>query len=350
MLRARAAVNRLPVSLALPECPALRQAAGGDVGVSAGTAAVLGLRQLKQQELPTTAYLMVGERCRHDCTFCAQGRSSNAQSGFLSRVAWPSFHWVDTLQALSAGYERGLVKRCCLQVTVSRGYLERARELTCDLATVQRLPVCVSIVAPSLGAIRGLLDSGAERVTLALDAASRAVFAVAKAQDWDKRLGLLRQAAAGFPGRIGTHLIVGMGETEREMLERLQEMADLRVTVGLFAFTPVAGTAWAARPPPELQAYRRIQAAWYLMRTHRIRVDDLAFDTEQRICSFGLSDAELAALLAGGEAFQTGGCPDCNRPYYNERPGKVMYNYPRPLSAGEIRQALDEVLAVPQVR
>jgi len=44
-----------------------------------------------------------------------------------------------------------------------------------------------------------------------------------------------------------------------------------------------------------------------------------------------------------GEPFQTCGCPDCNRPFYNERPGGVMYNYPRPLTPVEARRAMAEM-------
>ena len=88
--------------------------------------------------------------------------------------------------------------------------------------------------------------------------------------------------------------------------------------------------------------YRRMQTAWYLMRTHRIRLDNIAFGPDEAIQSFGLSRSEISALLADGVAFRTAGCPDCNRPYYNERPGRVTYNYPRQLIAAEIRQALDE--------
>ena len=44
------------------------------VGVSAGTAAVLGLHRLRQADAPTTAYLMVGGRCMYNCLFCAQAR------------------------------------------------------------------------------------------------------------------------------------------------------------------------------------------------------------------------------------------------------------------------------------
>ncbi|HOU23026.1 MAG TPA: radical SAM protein [Anaerolineae bacterium] len=346
MLRDPAPVTDVLVSLARRDDQGSSSAVSGEVRVSAGTAAVLGLQPLKQEYLPTTAYLMVGERCRCNCSFCAQARSSSAQSGFLSRVVWPSFAWADTLKAISTGYGQGLVKRCCLQVTVSDGYLQRAEELVRDLASIEGLPICTSIAAPSLDAIERLLNSGAERVTLALDAAGERVFHAVKGQGWARRLELLRQAAQEFRGRIGTHLIVGLGETEREMLERLQEMVERKVTVGLFAFTPVAGTAWAAHAPPPITVYRRIQAAWYLLRTQRIRLEDMVFGADQTVTSFGLGRAEIAPLLADGVAFQTAGCTDCNRPYYNERPGKAMYNYPRPLRAEEIRQALDEALAV----
>jgi len=46
--------------------------------VSSGSAAVLGLRPLIMDAAPTTAYLMVGERCRRNCAFCAQARESRA--------------------------------------------------------------------------------------------------------------------------------------------------------------------------------------------------------------------------------------------------------------------------------
>jgi biotin synthase len=47
-----------------------------------------------------------------------------------------------------------------------------------------------------------------------------------------------------------------LGETERELIERMQWAHDLGVTIGLFAFTPVAGAAWAERQPPPLDSYR----------------------------------------------------------------------------------------------
>jgi len=50
----------------------------------------------------------------------------------------------------------------------------------------------------------------------------------------------------------------------------------------------------------------------------------------------------LREVLADGHAFRTTGCEDCNRPYYNEKPRDVLYNYHRPLKAEELELAFTE--------
>jgi biotin synthase len=133
------------------------------------------------------------------------------------------------------------------------------------------------------------------------------------------------------------HLIVGLGETEREMVERVQWARDLGLEVGLFAFTPVRGTHLADRPPPSLATYRRMQAARWLIVHDRTRIEDIAFDSRERLVCLG------APLPGDGEAFRTSGCPHCNRPFYNEQPSGPLYNYPRPLTAGEAGRAIMEM-------
>jgi biotin synthase-related radical SAM superfamily protein len=315
------------------------------VGVSAGTAAVIGLQRIRQTDSPTTAYLMVGGRCENDCAFCAQARSSKARAHFLSRVVWPSYPAEQTIEAIAHSFVQGDIERCCLQVTRFPGHLRETLRLVQQLRSATCIPVCVSIALSSLEDIRSLLQHGVERVTLALDAACDRVYAETKGRDWQRRLDLLRCAAWLFPGRIGTHLIAGLGETEREMSAILQEMVDHQITVGLFSFTPVPGTAWGNRRPPGLSAYRRIQAARFLLTTEACRVVDFSFFGGGQIASYGMSPRRLHNLLSDGQAFQTAGCSGCNRPYYNERPGKVMYNYPRPLNAGEREAAISAVMA-----
>ena len=127
------------------------------------------------------------------------------------------------------------------------------------------------------------------------------------------------------------------------MIKLLALLVEEKIRVGLFAFTPLKGTRLAGNPPPLPQVYRRIQAAHYLLRLGVIAGRDLSF-REGNLLSLGLSKHELHGLLQDGTAFQTSGCPGCNRPYYNERPGGFIYNYPRPLSVAEVEQALALVL------
>jgi biotin synthase len=208
-------------------------------------------------------------------------------------------------------------------------------------------PMSASVWVTSPTEIGVLLEAGLERVGLSLDAASPAVYRAVKGDDLEEAWALLAEAARRCPGRIATHLIVGLGESEREMVTAIQRAHHLGVTVGLFAFTPVRGTALAHRPPPAIEHYRRMQVARHLI----VNGYDggFRFDDEGRVVGFGMTEEKLRDLLADGVAFQTSGCPDCNRPYYNERPGGVMYNHARPLSGKEIKHAITIIMQKPEV-
>lgn len=306
---------------------------------------MLGLRPMVLDAAPTTAYLMVGERCRRNCAFCAQARESRAPVEALSRVTWPAFDAQDVAPAVARAYEGGRVVRACFQVTAGDGALGVAAGAVEALAAEAAVPICVSAVPGDLDAVGGLLDRGAERVTMALDAVTPALYRRIKGGSWERAWGLLMAAAARFPGRSGTHLIAGLGETEAEMAAMMQQLADAGVTIGLFAFTPVPGTAMAGVAPPPLSGYRRVQAARWLIVRGLVRADRFAFDGGGRLTSYGLDEAEVRAALAGGDAFRTAGCPGCNRPYYNERPGGTMYNYPRPLTPDEAEREVAALVA-----
>lgn len=312
--------------------------------VSLGTAEVLGLRRIRQPHPPTTAYLMWGEKCRRNCAFCAQAREASSRADMLSRVTWPAFPVGEVLSRLP----RSGLRRVCVQVVEpgSPRELERGLvPLVAELASCG-LPVCVSCFLPSLDLAEVFLRAGADGVTLPLDAASRETYRRVKGGSLDAALRHLEKAARAFPGRVGTHLIVGLGESEQEMVGLIDRLVTAGVRIGLFAFTPVPGTPMAHNPPPPLESYRRVQAAHYLIRRGMARAADFSFD-QGRLVSFGASfpPSRLEAVLEEGEAFRTTGCPDCNRPYYNERPGQpVPYNYPHPLDAGQARREVECLL------
>jgi len=308
----------------------------GKVKVSIGTAAVLGLARVPMAVAPTTAYLMLGGRCLMNCAFCAQARDSRAAENSLSRVTWPEFELRGAiLPRLVEAAAAGAIRRACLQVTAAGGVFEQALDIVRAVREMAAVPLDVAILPHDVEQVRQLVAAGADHIGFGLDAACARVFRQVKGGSWARSLALIGDTVRAFPGQAAVHLIVGLGETEREMVQRIQWAHDLGVTVGLFAFTPLRGTHLAGRPPPPLDVYRRMQAARWLIVHDLARADGMAFDALDRVI-----ELPTASLPEAGTPFETSGCPDCNRPFYNEQPGGVMYNYPRPLTAEEALHAI----------
>lgn len=315
------------------------------IRISAGSAARMGLIRLKSDALPTTAYLLHGEGCRMSCSFCPQARGGAGMNERLGRAIWPSFSRAAMLEGLQYGKEAGL-KRVCLQAVREKGGLGDLPELIKQICAVG-LPVSLSALIESPEEAEALFRAGADKISIALDVVNPTLYARIKGGSFSKRLDLLLGCARRWPGRIATHIICGLGETEKELLSYAALLLQEQVTVALFAFTPLKGTPLADTPPPDPVVYRRMQAAFYLLKKGFTGFGDLEF-LEEKLVSFGLQRQQLQQYLQKGSAFQTGGCPGCNRPYYNERPGGIIYNYPRPLTGAEAEKALALIIPPPQ--
>jgi biotin synthase-related radical SAM superfamily protein len=318
------------------------QASGGigtidKISVSIGTAAVLGLAGIPMAVAPTTAYLMLGGRCLMNCAFCAQARDSRAGALSLSRVTWPEYELDMVVDRLADAAARGLVQRACLQVTVTADAFDGALQVLRAVKATCSLPFDIAILPNNLEQVSQLLAAGADHIGFGLDAACERVFRQVKGGLWVRSLRLIEETASAFPARIALHLIVGLGETEREMVERVQWAHDRGIAVGLFAFTPVRGTHLGDLPPPDMAVYRRMQAARWLIVHDAARAEEMAFSTAGQLVTLG------RRVPKDGRAFETSGCPDCNRPYYNEQPGGPLYNYPRPLTSEEAERAIEEM-------
>lgn len=317
----------------------------GTIRISVGTAALLGLHNSVPKVPPTTAYLMQGEHCSNSCSFCTQGQDSSSAVSLLSRVSWPEYPLSKAKEALSEAQRKGSLKRVCIQsVSCGDEIHTLVDTVTMIKAAVPDLPLSVSAALDSLKAVERLLHAGADRVNISVDGASREVFESCKKKSWEAAWQLLEKAGEEFPGRIHTHLIAGLGEQEKDITATVQKCIDLNIGVGLFAFTPVKGTPMEHLPQPPLASYRRLQAAVFLQTRKIAREKNFVYDSHGAIQNYGIDEDKLATLLVGGKAFETSGCPGCNRPYYNEGPGQVPYNFPKPLTPEETQQAVAAVL------
>ncbi|MEM1585938.1 MAG: radical SAM protein [Candidatus Bathyarchaeia archaeon] len=307
------------------------------VRVSLGTAIVLGLSEGVIDAEPTTAYLLTyfEGRCTANCAFCPQARGSSSRTDMLSRVIWPDFRVEDVVAGIKRAFKQGKIMRVCIQALnypdVHRDILLLVREIR-DKCNV---PISVSCQPLSSVEISALAEAGVERVSIALDAATEEIFSIVKGENvggpyrWNQHFDALRAALKIIGrGRVTTHLIVGLGESEEEFIHMLQRSHDMGIFPAVFAFTPIPGTRMSSHPRPPIDSYRRIQVAHYLITRGLGRYENMRFK-DGRLIDFGIPKNDIKRIILSGEPFLTSGCPGCNRPYYNEEPRGPLYNFPR---------------------
>ncbi|MHA1785859.1 MAG: radical SAM protein [Candidatus Helarchaeota archaeon] len=315
------------------------------IRISQGTAATLGLINMKVQVPPTNAYLMLwhSEKCISNCQFCPQARKSSSDSRLLSRVLWPRFDVQELFDKFENSNISESFQRVCIQTINYPKMFDDLKIIIERLVSITKIPLSISSHPLTLNQLKELNEIGLERIGIPVDAATEELFDKIKGKsakcpyEWNKHWNALRSAVKIFGEfRVSTHLIIGLGETEKEAVTFIQQAFDNKILTGLFTFTPIKGTGLANRKQPHYKQYRSVQLARYLIITQKSKLSSMQFDKSGSITNFGISDKELLATIKLGVPFQTSGCPGCNRPFYNERPGRELYNYPRKLSEDEI--------------
>lgn len=318
------------------------------IRVSLGSAVVLGLADAKLDAAPTTVYLMTyrQEKCTANCGFCPQARGSTTRADMLSRVSWPAYRTKEVLKRIIDAARDDKIKRVCIQAL---NYPQVFIDLHATVRTLSHsaeVPISVSCQPLNIENMRQLANAGIERIGIPLDAATKEVFDRTKGVDaagpynWKKQWDLLKQAKKVFgESKVSTHLIAGLGETDEEMVRTIQKCVDMAILPALFAFTPIPGTPLGNEKQPQITKYRRIQTARHLILQRIARYEDMNFDNNGFITDFGVSEETLTEISRAGEPFLTSGCPDCNRPFYNEKPSGPIYNFPRMLTPEELSTA-----------
>ncbi|GAB4275622.1 MAG: radical SAM protein [Candidatus Rifleibacteriota bacterium] len=308
----------------------MKKACPDTIRISYGTAIVLGLIKARQEVAPTTAYLLFDDGCQGSCSFCPRA-NGNSNEKKLSRIIWPEFKFDDVLTLLSATPKP--FKRVCLQTGYNPANEELIKNISkalidnCILTSVTLSPGQTDLALE-------LLDSGIDHIGIGLDCVTPKTYSIHKKRnwdtDWEKLLNLMHRAK----GKIEVHLIYGFENTEEDFCRIINQIADAGGKISLFALTPVNGGI-----SPEISEYRRVQIFRYLCENGNITIDDCIFE-KGKLKKIKAANDLLIKLLDGGDCFRTSGCGDCNRPFYNEKPGQTFFNYPRPLTEEEFQSAL----------
>lgn len=313
------------------------------VRASLGTLAVLGMELMLMDAPPTTAYLQIytDERCRANCLFCSQAKDSKGELKQIARGQYMPADLDEVVRRLGIAFEKGYLYRACIQTAIYPGMWEDTVYLIGRIRDTCSIPVSLSVFPLDDSKYRTLAGMGVDQLVIPLDAATPEMFHSIKGGGaggpftWGAHLDGLERAAAVFP-HVGTHIIVGMGETDKEVVELVGRLHGLGINAALFAYTRLPGTREldVVDAKPDIGHYRRVQMASYLIRNDMVRLDDLEFE-DGNITYFGLDGHDLESVIEKGDAFMTTGCANCNRPYATETHDQV-YNYPASPDSDEV--------------
>jgi biotin synthase len=281
--------------------------------------------------------------CYANCTYCglARERPGPARDNTFIRVGWPLFATDLVAEAVADNLAR--VGRVCVAMVQDRRAAADLVEITRRIRRRSDVPISALVTATLLDESRlcAIRDAGADIVGIGLDAASEAVFFRTRGRgargphDWAQHWAIARTARRIFgPMKVNCHVVVGLGETDRDLVDLFHVLRAEEIAAYLFSFNPEPGTAMAEVPRTPLARWRRIQLTKYLIEAHDLPREAVEFDAAGALARVHAPRALVERCLQAGLAFMTNGCPDrhgrlaCNRPFGSYRPGEAFRDYP----------------------
>jgi len=325
------------------------------VQLSTAAALTLGIMQGKMYRCACTRCLNIlltyPEGCRANCAYCGLARHREANRDFADRnfirVDWPAVPMEEIVDIVAKDVDASPFHRMCISmITHPQSDADAVSVLKAWTRRIDpdAIPVSILSIPTTMqrADVENLKNLGADIFTVALDGATPEIFdrtrgkGVQSPHKWEKYWDILMEARDIFgPGKFGAHIIVGMGETEFEVLQLVQRLVDLGGHSHMFSFFPEQGSLMDHLPATPRDQWRRVQLARYLIDYQDVRVDNMTFDEQGRVSGYGISAAELDNIIDAGVAFRTSGCPGkfqddisaCDRPYGDSPPSNIA-SYP----------------------
>jgi len=302
--------------------------------------------------------LTYSDGCVGRCSYCGLSKGREGEFGEKSfiRVEWPAYSIEEIVERIEKNICK--VKRICISmVTHKRASADVPRVVRVLRGRVD-IPVSL-LITPTLLTEEDLKEfkkAGADRVGVAVDSATEELFkrhrgeGVKGPHKWDKYWEIFEKAVEVFgKERVGCHLIVGLGETEEQMVRTIQRVRDLAGSTHLFSFFPEAGSELERHEQPPVGQYRRVQLARYLIDEDISGFERIRFDSSGRIVDFGIDGKHLDTAIDSGIPFMTSGCPGedgsvvCNRPYGDSLPGPDIRSFPFQPSGEDLEKIRSEI-------
>jgi len=283
------------------------------------------------------------EGCYANCTYCglARERPGLAQDNTFIRVGWPVFPTDRVVEAIAL-HEARVGRVCIAQVQDKRAYPDLL-DISRRIRRRSAVPISALVSATLLDEekLLAIRDAGADIVGVGLDAASEEVFYRTRGKgahgphSWSQHWEIIRLARKHFgPMKVNCHVIVGLGETDADLVDLFYQVKSEQIAAYLFSFNPEPGTAMADVPRAPISRLRRIQLTKYLIEHRDLPREAILFDEAGAIARVLAPQRLIGECVNAGTPFITNGCPDrggkvaCNRPFGSYRPGEEFRDYP----------------------
>ena len=314
-----------------------------------GTLGVLGLELVQMDTPPTTAYLQIytEERCMANCLFCAQASGSHADMRHIARGMYIPADLDAVVKRLGLAYDRGYLKRACIQTALYDMWWEDTICLIKSIREKSMIPISLSVFPLGDEKYKELKAVGVNELVIPIDACTSELFDRIKGKNtggpysWESHTDGIKRASQIFE-TVGTHLIIGLGETDEDAAKIIDDLWKYQINSALFSYTYIPGAQILLENNKEdIRHYRVVQLGRYLITQGLASYSGMLF-SHGDLFDFGLEIDEIMKIIESGIAFQTSGCPECNRPMANETFSRI-YNFPREPTGNEIEQIKNEL-------
>ena len=303
------------------------------------------------------------EGCMSDCGYCglARTRPGTYNDKSFIRVDWPLVS-TDELVERMVRYSDKLTRLCISMVTHGHAYKD-----TCDITRriTERVsaPLSILVAPPTLN--RERLEEfkrlGVDMIGIGLDAVTEDLFRSIRTDvpagglKWSKYWETVGQAREIFgPWKVNVHTLVGLGETDLDMIDIFCRLRDQQIFSYLFCFNPEPDSRMAEDPKSPITRWRRVQLARHLVEESGYGMNDFTFDDDGNLVDMGSDTTTVAEAIDAGIPFMTNGCPGeqgqpgCTRPYGSYRPTESFRDYPFPPTGDDLREIRNQLaLGVP---
>jgi len=244
------------------------------------------------------------EGCSANCAYCglARKRPGTYQDKSFIHVPWPVFSMDEIIKAINKPPAH--VKRTCISMITNGKCRAATLKMTKRLKEETTIPISI-LISPTILNKKDLVEMracGADKIGVAIDLASRELFekyrgkGVSGPHKWEKYWEIVEAALEVFEHpNVGAHLMVGMGETEEQMVSLMDRLWRMGVLNHLFSFFAEEESELSHVSQPPWATYLRVQLARYLIEEGLCSHKDMGFDGDGHIVDFGTDVKSLSS-------------------------------------------------------